>query len=138
MADNKKTSEEQARFETESEQTLRGFVAETIKKLFTAGVGAAFMTEESIRKYLSDIKLPREVLSVLLQGANKSKEELMNVVTNEVVNVIKKIDFVKEASRFVEDHKFRVTAEIEVIKKSDIKSDADGDGKEISTQIKVL
>ena len=41
----------------------------------------------------------------------------MNVVTNEVVNVIKKIDFVKEAARFVEEHKFRVTAEIEVLKR---------------------
>ncbi|HEX4922597.1 MAG TPA: hypothetical protein VFV50_00875, partial [Bdellovibrionales bacterium] len=45
------------------------------------------------------------------------KEQLMNRVGNEVISIIQKIDFVKEASRFVETHKFRVSAEIEVIKK---------------------
>jgi len=31
---------------------------------------------------------------------------------------VQKIDFVKEASRFVEEHKFRITAEIDVVKKN--------------------
>lgn len=101
----------------EDRESVKSIVSDTIKKLFTAGVSAAFMTEESIRHYLKEVKLPKDVLSTLLQGANKSKEDLMNVVTNEVVNVIKRIDFVEEASRFVENHKFRISAEIEVVKK---------------------
>ena len=117
----------------ENEATLRGLVTDTIKKLFTAGVGAAFMTEESVRRYLKDVKLPRDVLNTLLSGANKSKEDLMNVVTNEVVNVIKKIDFVEEASRFVEEHKFRINAEIEVIRKSN----GERGGQEINTHVKL-
>lgn len=103
----------------EAGENAKGIVSETIKKLFTAGVSAAFLTEESIRAYLKEVKLPREVLGSLLQGANKSKEELMNVVTNEVVNVIKKIDVVEEASRFVEEHKFKISAEIEVVRKGE-------------------
>ena len=75
------------------------------------------MTEESIRGFVSEIKLPKETLNLLLQGANKSKEELMNRVSREVIGIISKIDFVKEASRFVEEHKFKITAEIDVIKK---------------------
>ena len=105
--------------ESKNGDSVKAIVSETIKKLFTAGVSAAFMTEESIRYYLKELKLPKDVLGSLLNGANKSKEELMNVVTNEVVNVIKKIDFVAEASRFVEDHKFKISAEIEVVKKKD-------------------
>ncbi|MBK8203040.1 MAG: hypothetical protein IPK68_12215 [Bdellovibrionales bacterium] len=42
---------------------------------------------------------------------------MLNRVGNEVVKIISKIDFVNEASRFVEEHKFRVSAEVEVIKK---------------------
>lgn len=95
-------------------------LTDTVKKLFTAGVSAAFMTEESIRSFVSDLKLPKETLNVLLQGANKSKEELMNRVGNEVIKVISKIDFVKEASRFVEEHKFKINAEVEVIKKDNV------------------
>lgn len=119
--------------ENEKDRQVRRFVTETVKKLFTAGVGAAFMTEESIRKYLGDVKLPGDFLNTLLQGANKSKEELMNVVTDEVVNVIKKIDFVKEASRFVEEHKFRISAEIEVVKKEDDPSPS----SEVKTKVRI-
>lgn len=92
-------------------------VFDFVKKVVTAGLGAAFMTEESVRSYLSDIKLPKDVVAGLVQGANKSKEELMARVGDEAVKVINKIDFVKEASRFVEEHKFRVTAEIDVVRK---------------------
>ena len=101
---------ETSEFTFEDSISMRGLVTETVKKIFTAGVSAAFLTEESVRAYLKDIRLPKDVIGTLLQGANKSKEELMNAVTNEVVNVIKKIDFVEEASRFVEDHKFRFCA----------------------------
>ncbi|MCB0357621.1 MAG: hypothetical protein KDD40_11465 [Bdellovibrionales bacterium] len=91
--------------------------AEVIKKLITAGVGAAFMTEESIRAYVSELKLPKDVINYILQGASKSKDELMDRVGNEIVRIISKIDFVSEASKFVEEHKFKVSAEVEVIKK---------------------
>lgn len=92
-------------------------VSDLLKKLVSAGIGAAFMTEEHIRTYLSEIKLPKEMMNFLLQGASKSKEELMNRVGSEVIKIINRIDFVTEASRFVEEHKFKITAEIDVVKK---------------------
>jgi hypothetical protein len=91
--------------------------SELIRKLVTAGISAAFMTEESVRSFVSELKLPKETLNLLLQGAQKSKDELMNRVGREVIGMISKIDFVKEASRFVEEHKFKISAEVEVTKK---------------------
>lgn len=93
-------------------------MSDTIKKLLATGVSAAFMTEESIRRLVTDMHLPKETINLLLAGASRSKEELMNKVSREVITIISKIDFVKEASRFVEEHKFRVTAEIEVLPKT--------------------
>ena len=92
-------------------------VSDAIKKVISAGIGAAFMTEESIRSYLAEVKLPKDVLNVLIHSASKSKEELLDRVGNEVVRIIGKIDFVEEASRFVEEHKFKISAEVEVIKR---------------------
>ncbi len=111
-------------------------VTDTIKKLVTAGVSAAFMTEESIRSFVSDMKLPKETLNLLLQGASKSKDELMNRVSREVIGIISKIDFVKEASRFVEEHKFKITAEIEVLKKEPGASSGSG-VNETNVEVKV-
>ena len=92
-------------------------IGEALKKVFSAGVSAAFMTEEGIRTYLGDLKLPKEVLNVLVQTAGKSKEEITNRVTKEVVGIISKIDFVKEMSKFAETHKFKIQAEIDIVKK---------------------
>jgi hypothetical protein len=92
-------------------------LADGLKKLFAAGVGGVLMGEEGIRSYLAEAKLPKEILNVVLASANKSKDEITNKVSKEMIAILSKIDFVKEASRFMEDHKFKVTAEIEVLKK---------------------
>lgn len=109
--------------ENPSAADLKGFLGDTVKKVFTAGVSAAFMTEESLRAYVSELKLPKEALNLLIQGANKSKDEITQRVTKEILGIIQKIDFVKEASRFAETHKFKITAEIDIIKKDPSSSD---------------
>ena len=100
-------------------------LSDTLKKVVTAGVTAAFMTEESVRSYLGDLKLPKELLNTLVQSANRSKEEMTSRVTKEVISIVNKIDFVKEFSRFAEEHKFKITAEVEIAKKH--KGPSDGD-----------
>ena len=107
-------------------------VGETIRKLVTAGISAAFMTEESVRGFVSEMKLPKESLNLILHGAAKSKEELMNRIGREIIGIISKIDFVKEASRFVEEHKFRVTAEIDVVRKDHASKEAKDQSKDQS------
>lgn len=104
-----------------SKKEDKSALSETLKKVFTAGVSAAFMTEESIRSYVGDLKLPKEVLNVLLTSAAKSKDEITQKVTKEIMGVVGKIDFVKEFSKFAETHKFKITAEIDIIKKDTAK-----------------
>lgn len=111
-------------------------LTDTVKKLFTAGVSAAFMTEESVRQYLAELKLPKEILNLVIQGANRSKEEITQRVSKEAIGIIQKIDFVKEFSRFAETHKFHLTMDIEIIKRTKSsgaaeknKSDSDSDSQ---------
>lgn len=105
---------------------------EVLKRVMSVGLGAAFMTEESVRGALSGLNVPKEVLTSILQGASRSKEDLLNKIGNETIKLISKIDFVKEASRFVEEHKFRINAEIEVVKK-----DTGGTGLDLKTKVKI-
>ena len=107
---------------------------EMLKKVISVGLGAAFMTEESVRSALGDIKLPKEVLSSILQGASRSKEDFLNKIGNETIKLISKIDFVKEASRFVEEHKFHISADIEVVKKDPSKADP---SLQLNTKVKI-
>ena len=107
----------------EDAKDSKGLLGETLKKVFATGVSAAFMTEESIRSYLGELKLPKEVLQVILQSAQKSKDEITQKVSKEVVGIFQKIDWVKELSKFAETHKFKISAEIDIIKKDDSKKD---------------
>jgi hypothetical protein len=117
MSDDKKTTQ------TDEPDELKpsGPILDVVKKLFSVGVGAAFMTEESIRNYLGDVKLPKDAINFILQSANKGKEELVQRVGKEIGALLSHIDIVKEASRFVENHKFKVSAEIEILSKSNEK-----------------
>lgn len=92
-------------------------LGDTVKKLFTAGVSAAFMTEEGLRGYLAELKLPKELLNMILSSANKSKDEITQRISKEVVAMIQKVDMAKEIAKIAETHKFKITAEIELIKK---------------------
>ena len=101
----------------EKDEKAGSLIGEAVKKMFTVGVSAAFMTEESIRTYLADLKLPKEVLKTVLDGAQKSKDELVGRVSNEMIKMVQKIDLTKEMVKFAETHKFKISAEIEIKKK---------------------
>jgi hypothetical protein len=101
----------------DNHEDQKSLLSETIKKVFAAGVTAAFMTEESVRTHLGDLKLPKDIMNLLLQQANKSKEELVQRVSKEILSMVNKIDLVSEFSKFAESHKFKITAEIDITKK---------------------
>lgn len=92
-------------------------IGDTLKKLLAAGISGALLTEDVVRSYLADAKLPKEMLQLFIQGASRQKDEMQGKVTREISTLLKKIDWVKEVSRFAEQHKFKITAEIEITKK---------------------
>jgi hypothetical protein len=101
--------------DNDNEEKSGSLIGETVKKLFTAGVSAAFMTEESVRTYLADLKLPKEVLRVVLEGAQKSKGEIVNRVSNEMIKLVSKMDLPKELTKFAQNHKFKISAEVQFV-----------------------
>lgn len=117
VTDDKGTENEENEFSLDEEDLKKSglSITDIAKKLVAVGVGAAFLTEESIRSALGEVKLPKEILNVVLQNATKTKDLVADQVTKEIVKLISKIDFVKEASRFVEEHKFKI--EIDITKK---------------------
>jgi hypothetical protein len=61
-----------------------GFVPELVKRVAVAGLGALFMTEEGIRSLAGQLKLPKEVLGFIVSQAEKTKDDLGRVVSDEV------------------------------------------------------
>ncbi|NMO19716.1 hypothetical protein HPC49_35260 [Pyxidicoccus fallax] len=61
-----------------------GFVPEFVRRMAVAGLGALFMTEEGIRNLAGQLKLPKEALGFILGQAEKTKDEITRVVSDEL------------------------------------------------------
>lgn len=79
-------------------------LAETLKKVLASGSAG---------------EVSKEIMSAVLGQVTKTKDDVTQKVTQEMITLIQKIDFVKEFSKFAENHKFKITAEIEITKKKD-------------------
>jgi hypothetical protein len=83
-------------------------LGDTLKKILASG---------------SPTEISKEILTTVLAQALKAKDDVALKVTNEMIGLVRKIDFVKEFSKFAENHKFKITAEVEVLKKEKSKEE---------------
>ncbi len=91
--------------------------ADGLKRLFTVGSTASFLTEEGIKTALGDIKLPKELLKPLLESAMSSKDQILNYISKDVaVEIIKTINsstFQKNIFKVLDTHKLKLSIEVE-------------------------
>lgn len=87
----------------ESDKEKGSRAGELLKKAITVGIGAAFLTEESLRSLVGEMKLPKELISNLLASANNTKSEFLNKISSDMIDKImaqvKPADLVQEILR---------------------------------------
>lgn len=89
--------------------------AEMMKKALTVGVGALFLTEESLKALISEFKLPKELLRPVLDSAGKTKDEFLRVLSEEVLSrVAEKVDPVAFVQEFLNRNDVEFTVRISV------------------------
>ncbi len=100
---------------------LQAKAAEMMKKVLTVGVGTLFLTEESLRTLISDFKLPKELLTAVLESAQKTKDDFLRSLSKEMMGQI--IDRVDPAALIQEilsknDLKLKIQVNLQPKKKS--------------------
>jgi hypothetical protein len=95
-----------------TDPSLRGRAADFMKKAMMAGVGALFLTEEGIRGVVGDLKLPKELLSSLLIQADRTKQEVVRTLGEEVRRFLESAAVHEELHRFLNDMTIEVKAEL--------------------------
>ena len=107
---------------------------EGLKRLFTVGSTASFLTEEGIKTALGDIKLPKELLKPLLDSAMSSKDQILNYISKDVAVEITKIisssTFQKNIFKLLDTHKLKLSIEVEKKQPSSTKKEAKDENKE--------
>ena len=99
-----------------SEDKEKSF-SETIKKIISTGVGGAFMTDETIRKILSDLPLPKEMITGLIQNAKGVKEDFISGVQEEVRNRLNHVDPKRLVDEILENYDVEMNATFRFKKK---------------------
>ena len=83
------------------------------KKLMTVGVGTFFLTEEALRSLVSEFKLPKEIVSSVLDGAKHVRKEFIQNFTAELMaKMTDKVDPSAILAEFLK--KNEVTFEIKI------------------------
>src|SRR5271170_3102026 len=94
---------------------LFGAVPELMRKAAFAGLGALFMTEEGLRRTASQIPLPKEALAGLLAQAERTKEEVTRVVTEELRRFLHSKTLKRELSQIFAGMSVEVNARIRLV-----------------------
>ncbi len=82
--------------ESENSSKIQDFV----KKTLLTGMGAVFMTEESIKKAFSDLKMPKNMAAAVVNQADRTKKEVTALIAKEVRGFLDRIaveDIIKKA-----------------------------------------
>jgi polyhydroxyalkanoate synthesis regulator phasin len=96
----------------ENTEEEREGIRDIIKRIVSVGVGAAFMTDESVKKLLHDLPLPKDIVNGLLQNARQGKTDFLETVRQEIKNQVGRVDAAKLVDDLVERYDIEVNAKV--------------------------
>ena len=86
--------------------------SEMMREMALSGLATFFMTEDTVRSYLKDMKLPKELVALLMDGASKKKDDFYGLMVKEFGKVLAKVDISREVGKFLENHRISVEAKV--------------------------
>jgi hypothetical protein len=96
----------------EAREARPGLVPEFVRKLAVAGLGALFMTEEGLRSLAGQLKLPKEALAFVLSQAEKTKDDLGRVLSEELRRFLDSEKLRDELLKMVSGMTIEIKAEV--------------------------
>ena len=101
----------------EEKGTDKPWWAEAMREISMTGLATVFLTEDAVRKYLKERKLPKELMGLFLDGVSKRKEDVYALFAKEFGKVMAKVDLSREMEHFLERHNVHFEAKISFEKK---------------------
>lgn len=103
---------------SDEEDKKESGLQDIIKRVVSVGVGAAFMTEESVRNILGDLPLPKDIVSGLVQNAKGAKDEFTQGLREEFKKYLSHLDTENIVDYIAENYDVEVNASFSFKKKA--------------------
>ncbi len=107
--------EEDTDGESSRRRRLEGLLRDAIRKGLVKGLGTLKGTDNAIRDLVSDVKLPREIVSYLFSQVDETKNAMVRVVAREVREFLEATDLAQELQKALTSLSFEVKTEIRFI-----------------------
>jgi hypothetical protein len=108
-------SEEYDESAEHSESTGRSGPFDFVRRMAAAGLGAVFLSEEGLRKLASQLKLPKEALGLLLNQAEKAKDDIGRLLSDEVRRFLQSDRLRDEFLKLLAGMTLEVKAEVRLV-----------------------
>ncbi len=90
-------------------------IAEVLRKAASKGGEVYDSTEDSVRRLVSDLPLPQEVIERILERIDEYRGELFRVIADELKEWLDKVDLGYEIQKILTTLSFEITTEIRFI-----------------------
>jgi len=94
-------------------KAIDALVPDMIKKMVLVSIGGVMLTEEAVRKILSELNLSKEIVSLIISQTNKAKDEVVRTVSDELKQMFRKVNVKKELEKALKNTKIKVQMEID-------------------------
>ncbi len=94
---------------------LEGVIPDLIKKTVQVGFDRTVGAQESIKNFIAETKLPKEIANAILQQVDDTKNDLFRVVAKEVRGFLEAVDFQRELQKLLTTVSFEIKTEIRFI-----------------------
>lgn len=110
---------------------LEGVIPELIKRAVELGVEKASEAPDTVKQFVHDLKIPKEIAGYILSQVEETKNGLFRVVAKEMRDFLDHANLSGEMQKLLTTVQFEVSTTIRFRPndgKADAKNDPDGDG----------
>ena len=115
---------------------LDAWLPEMIKRALFIGAGTLFLTEEGIRRALSEFNLPKDVVNYLIKQSERSKTELFSIFQRELNRFLSRIDVTRITQEVLDGVSLEIHSRITFHAKKDDARSAGADGSEPARRVR--
>ena len=99
-------------FDASIKKALESFMPETVKRAMFTGAGMLFMTEEGIKKAMSEVNIPREAIGYVVKQSEKSKKEFYTIFQRELGRFFSRLDVTRLSQEVLDGISLEVNARV--------------------------
>jgi hypothetical protein len=91
---------------------LEGVIPEILKRAIEIGVDKAQSSPESLKHFVGELKLPKEIVTYILQQVDETKNGLFRVVANEIRDFLEHTNISSEMKKMLTTVQFEINTTV--------------------------